>query len=239
MKAFKLAAGCALAAVALGLAGCGSTQHDPVNPPQPFVFPGQTPDPGMVQTAPTPGLPTAPVPITPIAVNPNQIPQPTPPPTAAILSAGDLVRISFSDLPPPGIQPLDIRIPPDGKITLPYNITVFAVGKTVNQLQEEIRNAYVPSLFVRLTVTIRPEDRFYYVGGEVRAPARQPYMGEITVLRAIDSVGGFTDFANRRKIELRRATGEIIKVDWKKASKNPRLDPPVYPNDQITVHRRW
>jgi polysaccharide export outer membrane protein len=118
-------------------------------------------------------------------------------------------------------------------------MTVYAIGKTVSQLQDEIRSMYVPKLFVRLTVNIKTEDRVYFVGGQVRSPARQAYIGDITVLRAIDTVGGFTDFANRKKIELRRANGEVHIINWDKARKNSRYDLKVYPNDQIIVHRRW
>ena len=60
----------------------------------------------------------------------------------------------------------------------------------------------------------------------------------MTVLRAIDTVGGFTDFAKRSRIELRRANGEVHMINWDKARKNPKLDLKVYPNDQIFVHRR-
>jgi protein involved in polysaccharide export with SLBB domain len=58
------------------------------------------------------------------------------------------------------------------------------------------------------------------------------------VLRAVATAGGFTDFANRKKIELRRHNGEIIKVNYKDAIKDPRKDPLVYPNDQIIVGKR-
>jgi protein involved in polysaccharide export with SLBB domain len=244
------------ASAALLLAGCGSTDYasDPVNPAQPFVFPGQA-APGAAPAyaeqgqpsviAPSPALPQTAVPYSHVAVNPNVLTPPTPanpnvPPVnqSGRLGSGDVLRIIFSDVPQPP-QPVEIRIPEDGRITLPYSITVYAIGKTVSQLQDEIRNQYVPKLFVRLTVNIKTEDRFYYVGGEVRAPARQMYNGDLTVLRAIDSVGGFTDFAQRKKIELRRANGEVHNINWEKARKNPKLDLKVYPNDQITVPRRF
>ena len=256
MKFFKpgklLCAG-VWASAALLLAGCGSTDYasDPVNPARPFVFPGQA-APGTAPAyaeqgqpsvvAPSPGLPQAPVPYPHVAVNPNVLTPQTPVNPSVNqsgrLGSGDVLRIIFSDVPQPP-QPVEIRIPEDGRITLPYNITVNAMGKTVSQLQEEIRKEYVPKLFVRLTVNIKTEDRFYYVGGEVRAPARQIYNGEITVLRAIDSGGGFTDFAQRKKIELRRANGEVHIINWDKARRDPKLDLKVYPNDQITVHRRF
>jgi polysaccharide export outer membrane protein len=148
---------------------------------------------------------------------------------------GDFLIISFSDVPPPGIPEQKIRVPQDGKITLPLNVKVKVVGRTTSELQEEIRNAYVPQYYVNLTATVKAEDRVYFVGGEVRSSGRQMYLGEMTVTRAIDTAGGFTDFAKRTNIELRRANGETLKVNWNKVRKNPKLDLLVFPNDHITV----
>lgn len=234
-RMFRLLGVAASALAAAALAGCGGNKYaatDAVNPEKPFVFPGQLPPAGSAPAAAA-AQNTGFGSMTNVAVNPGvMLPQ-----SAAVLRAGDRVTISFSDIPQPP-QPFEVRIPEDGKITLPYNITVQTIGKTANQLQEEIRNAYVPKYFVRMTVTIKADERFYFVGGEVRAPARQPYGGDLTVLRAIDSVGGFTDFAQRKKIELRRANGQTHTINWYKAIKNPKLDLPVYPNDQITVHKK-
>jgi len=234
MNLFKSLVACAGTAAALLLAGCGGVQYaaDPVNPAQPFAFPGQSaPAYGGGQSpAPSVALPQAPVPYAEVATNPNAM-------FSSRLASGDLVKVTFSDIPNPP-QPMEVRIPEDGRITLPYNMNVYAIGKTVSQLQDEIRSLYVPKLFVRLTVNIRTEERFYFVGGEVRNPNRQQYLGDMTVLRAIDTVGGFTDFAKRSRIELRRANGEVHMINWDKARKNPKLDLKVYPNDQIFVHRR-
>ena len=109
---------------------------------------------------------------------------------------------------------------------------------SASELQDDIRTAYVPKYYHHLTVSVKTDERVYFVGGEVRIPNRQFYQEGITVLRALDTAGGFTDFANRKNIELRRENGEIIKIDWKKAMRNPKLDPVVYPNDQIIVHKR-
>jgi protein involved in polysaccharide export with SLBB domain len=238
MKLLKSLSAFVWVPAAMLLAGCGSTEYasDPVNPAQPFVFPGQAApayggQPQAPSVAPSPALPQTPVPYAEVATNPNAM-------FTSRLSSGDLVKVAFSDIPQPP-QPIEVRIPEDGRITLPYNMTVYAIGKTISQLQDEIRSMYVPKLFIRLTVNIKTEERFYFVGGEVRAPARQQYLGDMTVLRAIDTVGGFTDFAKRSRIELRRANGEVHIIDWDKARKNARHDLKVYPNDQIIVHRRW
>ena len=96
----------------------------------------------------------------------------------------------------------------------------------------------MPKYYVRLTVTVSSPQRVFYVGGEVKQPGRQLYVGETTVTKAIQAAGDFTDFANRNKVWLIRSNGERIKVNCIKALQDPTLDPPVYPGDQIQVPRR-
>lgn len=158
-------------------------------------------------------------------------------PATAVLRIGDKITIDWFDTPTPIPQYKD-NIRGDGNLVLPLNVVVQAAGKTVGQLQDDIRSAYVPKWYIHLTPSVKTEELVYFVGGEVRVPNRQFWQEGITVLRAIDTAGGFTDFAKRSKIELRRGTGQIINVNWDKAMKNPRLDPPVQPNDQIMVHKR-
>ncbi len=156
---------------------------------------------------------------------------------SAVLRVGDMLTIDWFDTPTP-IPQYKERIREDGKLILPLHVTVQAAGRTVAALQDDIRNAYVPTFYHHLTVSVKTDERVYYVGGEVKIANRLLYQDGLTVLRAIDTAGGFTDFANRNNIELRRQNGEIIKVNWKKAMKDPKLDPPIYPNDQIIVHKR-
>jgi len=147
--------------------------------------------------------------------------------------------VSFSDVPRDSALPeKEQRVGEDGKILLPFNVSVLAAGKTPSRLADDIRKEYVPKYFVRLTATVKTEERVYFVGGEVKIAGRQPYIGDMTVLRAIDTAGGFTDFANRKKIELRRSNGEKHVIVYEKARENPKLDLPVYANDQITVAKR-
>src|SRR5215211_281649 len=111
-KTLTLAAWLPLASV---LAGCGSVHSaDPVNPTQPFAFPGQTAT--GVAVAPTQpagvampslALTQAPVPIAAVAVNPNQMPNQT---ISGVLAVGDLIRVSLLDIPQPP-PPVEIRIP--------------------------------------------------------------------------------------------------------------------------------
>ncbi|MBL9137932.1 MAG: polysaccharide biosynthesis/export family protein [Verrucomicrobiales bacterium] len=149
----------------------------------------------------------------------------------------DLVDIKFSNNPTP---PQDVaeRIKEDGTINLPLIGSIQAEGKTAGQLQKEIQEKYVPQYFRRLTVTLRTENRVFYVDGEVVRPDRYAYAGEITLLQAIASAGGFTDFASRRRVELVRSTGERLIIDGAKAKDDLKLDVPILPGDRINVPRR-
>jgi polysaccharide export outer membrane protein len=113
-----------------------------------------------------------------------------------------------------------------------------AAGKTIGELEKEIREHYVPKYYKYLTVTVRPLGQYYSVKGEVRSPNRYPYLNDTTVLKAIASAGDFTDFARKRKVKLYRTNGRIETEDCVKALRNPRLDLPVYPGDWINVSRR-
>ena len=211
--------GALLLTTGLVTVGCQSTQTADVNPDKPWFPPGLDESAEPANATDT-EFPTA-------------LPAIAPVPT---LQPGTKVQIFFADLPARyALPPHEQRIRGDGTITLPYHITVMAAGKTPGQLEDDIRKAYVPSLYKRLTVTVKADERTFFVGGEVKFPARQPYTDRITVLRAIQAAGDFTDFANRKKIELRRSSGERFMINWYDAKENPALDLEVFPGDQIFV----
>jgi polysaccharide export outer membrane protein len=168
----------------------------------------------------------------------------SPPPgdTGSTLRVGDFITITVTDIPVTTAtstiaRELKLRIPDSGMITLPYNVHVQAAGRTVPQLESDIRAKYVPDLFQSLTVIVTPEARYFYVGGEVKLPGKQPYVGNVTVMRAVETAGGFTDFARRSSIEVRRADGRVEHVNWRKARKNSKLDLEIFPNDHVIVPR--
>jgi len=160
-------------------------------------------------------------------------------PTSDKFNAGDLVIVTFS-----GVESLitqhEERIKEDGTITLPYIGAVAAVGKSPGDLQKEIRTKYIEGRIYTesLNITVRGQDRFYYVTGEVRQPSRYPYVEGMTVLKAIGSAGDFTDFAKKSKVTVTRLDGRKFKVDCDEALDNPKLDLPVYPGDRVHVPRR-
>ncbi len=154
-----------------------------------------------------------------------------------MLRTGDTVTLTYSDLPPPGLPEQKVRIKDDGTLSLPQNTSVLAAGKKVGVVEKEVVEQ-LRKFYNQISVTIKPEDRFYSVGGEVKTPGRQVYWGETTVLRAIQSCGDFTDFAQRSKVRIHRADGQLEIVDCKKAARDPRYDVQICPGDAIIVPRR-
>lgn len=157
--------------------------------------------------------------------------------TSNKLRVGDKVAVVFSDVQTP-IPSFEEQIRENGTITLHLNQVFTATDKTPGELQKEIQERYVPNIYRRLTVTVKTENRFFHVRGAVRNPGSQPYVGQITVTRAIANAGDFTDFANKKKVKLIRANGHIQTVNCIKALQIPSKDPPVYPGDTISVPQR-
>ena len=223
-----------LASCLLVLTGCELFRAPDPNPSDAFVFPSEN------ANRPVAASPEASTPPGALASSETTLARAS----SAIASesfylrVGEPLTITFSDIPGPPSPPHMVRIRDDGKITLPYNVTVVAAGKTAGQLEENIHDEYVPRIYKQVTVSVRPDARFYFVGGQVRTPNRYEYLGKVTVLRAIDTAQGFTDFANKKKIELRRATGQRHVINWNKAVQDARYDLTVFPDDQIIVHRK-
>lgn len=155
----------------------------------------------------------------------------------ATLRIGDTVRIEYSNLSSQILQPFEEQIKDDGTISPPTIGSVQAAGKTTGDLQKEIQLAY-NKYYVSMTITVKAPDRFYSVGGEVKMPNRQPYIGSTTVIKAIQSAGDLTEFANHKKIQLTRANGKSYTINYDKALKDHKLDLPVYPGDSIHVPQR-
>jgi len=156
------------------------------------------------------------------------------------LQPGDKITITYSGNPNAPERKHEDKVREDGYISPPLlSRPVKASDKTVGELQEELHGLYVPALFRSLTITVATEERWFYVGGEVKTPNRFLYSGEMTVLRAIQAAGDFTPFSRRTKVQLIRANGKMETINCDKARKNPKkLDLPVYPGDSINVPSR-
>jgi protein involved in polysaccharide export with SLBB domain len=146
------------------------------------------------------------------------------------------VRLDTSTDESKGPQAIDAEIDENGEISLPLINHVKAEGLTPSELSERIQANYVPRFYIRCTVTVLATVRFFYVGGEVRAPGRYNWSEDMTLLKAINTAGGFTDYANRGKVEVARGKGKRV-LDSEELRQHPERDIPIQPGDSIYVAR--
>jgi polysaccharide biosynthesis/export protein len=99
-----------------------------------------------------------------------------------------------------------VPVRPDGKISLPLLNDVQAAGLTPTQLAEQITESlkkYVTNPQVTVIVAQINSQRIYILGEVARAGA-YPLLPNMTMLQGLSSAGGFTQFANTKKIYMLR-----------------------------------
>jgi len=166
-------------------------------------------------------------------------PQGTPNEAEYKIGAQDLLRI---DVWKEEQLTRTVPVRPDGKVTLPLLNDVQAAGLTPMQLAGAISEGlkkYINNPQVTVTIT-EINSRRIYVTGEVARVGAFPLLPNMTVLQALSSSGGFTQFARIRNIYvLRVEDGKQVKhpFNYKEAvnGKNPEQNILLEPGDVIVV----
>ena len=135
-----------------------------------------------------------------------------------------------------------VPVRPDGKISLPLLNDVQASGLTAMELSNNITEGlkkFINNPQVTVSVT-EINSRRVYVSGEVTRPGAYPLLPNMTVLQALTSAGGFTQFARTNKIYvLRTEGGKQVKhpFNYKEVvnGKRPEDNIALQPGDLIMV----
>jgi polysaccharide export outer membrane protein len=156
-----------------------------------------------------------------------------------IIGADDVLDISVWKEPDVSRS---VPVRPDGKISLPLVSDVQAAGLTPSQLAADLTTRlkkFLNDPQVTVIVTAINSRRIYIVG-EVARPGAFPLLPNMTVLQALADAGGFTTFANTKKIHiLRMINGKQTEfpfeyrevLEGNKTSENITL----LPGDEIVV----
>jgi len=135
-----------------------------------------------------------------------------------------------------------VPVRPDGKISLPLINDVQASGSTPQQLAATVTDKlrkYVQEPQVTVIVTAINSQRVFVVGEVLRAGAF-PLIPGMTVLQALSSAGGFTTFADVKRIHvMRMANGkqENLPFNYRDVLKgdNPSQNIKLQPGDTVIV----
>jgi polysaccharide biosynthesis/export protein len=135
-----------------------------------------------------------------------------------------------------------VPVRPDGKISMPLLNDVQAAGLTPTQLAQQITvslKKFVTDPQVTVIVTEINSQRVYILG-QVARPGAYPLLPQMTFLQALSSAGGFTTFANEKKLYLLRQVNgkqEMHPFNYKDviAGRNSDQNIVLKAGDQIVV----
>lgn len=158
------------------------------------------------------------------------------------LQVGDKVAIYLFGIPEPGeIQDV---IDDRGNVKLPLIESVKIAGRTTYEAEKMIESAFVDRGYYRkieisvVALSVLAREDGCYVRGEVKRPGRYPWTADLTLMKAIIGAGGFTEYANPRKVQITRGS-ENRTYDTAKIEKGEVKDPPIKAGDIIIVRRGW
>jgi polysaccharide biosynthesis/export protein len=135
-----------------------------------------------------------------------------------------------------------VPVRPDGKISLPLLNDVQAAGLTPAALAAKITDGlkkYVTNPQVTVIVTTINSQRIY-VMGEIMRPGAFPMIPGMTVLQAIASGGGFTQYARTKSVYvLRNENGKQVKYpfNYKEVISGKKSDQDILlkPGDRVII----
>jgi polysaccharide biosynthesis/export protein len=165
---------------------------------------------------------------------------PAPAREAYLIGEGDALQL-FVWKEPELTRDVTVRL--DGKITIPLIGDVQAVGRTPEQLGQEIAvglKRFLAAPQVTLTVREANGSKFYVIG-RVARPGVFPLAGTTTVLQALALSGGLAEFAKAERILVvrkERGTETLIRVDYKKIEAGAEMSQNnvvLRPGDTIVV----
>jgi polysaccharide export outer membrane protein len=137
-----------------------------------------------------------------------------------------------------------MRVNDDGSIALPLIGTVKVLGLTTRQLEKLLEQRFSQRYLQNPQVTVVIKEatkRRVTIEGHASKPGVYPVKGGGTLLQAIATAGGLSEFANINKIFLFRKSpsGEVNRyhVNLKAIRDGAAKDPVLHNDDRIVIHR--
>ncbi|GAB5482734.1 MAG: polysaccharide biosynthesis/export family protein [Parasphingorhabdus sp.] len=142
-----------------------------------------------------------------------------------------------------GIEDLNkkVQIDASGRLSFPLVGVIEAAGSTpdelANEIEKRLRGRYVrdPQVTVNLDETV---SQVITVDGQVDKPGLYPVIGRMTLMRAVATAGGTTEFAKLNDVVIfRNADGQQMAglYNLKDIRRGNYSDPEVFANDVVIV----
>jgi polysaccharide export outer membrane protein len=170
-----------------------------------------------------------------------------PPPTASdqlaaareyLIGPSDKLKIDVFGVPE---MQKDIQVDASGRLSFPLIGVIDASGKTPGELAAVIagrlRGQYIrdPQVSVNL---VEATSQLITLDGQVTRPGMYPVVGRMTLMRAVATAGGLSEFAKQNEvIVFRQVDGQqyVGLYDLRGIRRGNYADPEIYANDVVIV----
>ena len=154
---------------------------------------------------------------------------------------GPFDRLTISVFGIDNFRDLELQVDASGRMSFPLAGVIAVSGKTPGEietvLKERLRLAYIrdPQVTVNLKDTL---SQFVTVEGQVQKPGLYPVIGRMTLLRAVATAQGSTEFTRENDIVVLRTVdgrqfAALYNLDAIRHARYP--DPDIYANDVVMV----
>lgn len=135
----------------------------------------------------------------------------------------------------------EIQVDASGRVSFPLVGTVAVAGKTPGEIEQILEQLFRGRFIKNPQITVNLKEivsQTVTIGGEVKEPGVYPVVGRMTLMRAVATAKGTTEFSKKDEVVIfRRVNGAEYAAlfDMRAIQQGNYADPDVYANDVVMV----
>lgn len=135
----------------------------------------------------------------------------------------------------------EIQVDASGRMSFPLVGTVEVAGKTPGEVEEVLEGLFRGRFIKNPQVTVNLKEivsQTVTIGGEVKEPGVYPVIGRMTLMRAVATAKGTTEFSKKDEVVIfRKVNGSEYAAlyDMRAIQQGNYSDPEVFANDVVMV----
>lgn len=135
----------------------------------------------------------------------------------------------------------EIQVDASGRMSFPLVGTVAVAGKTPGEIEEVLEGLFRGRFVKNPQITVNLKEivsQKVTIGGEVKEPGVYPVIGKMTLMRAVATAKGTTEYSKKKEVIVFRTVGGkdyAAVYDMNAIQRGNYADPEVFPNDVVVV----
>lgn len=141
----------------------------------------------------------------------------------------------------PELSQKEVQVDASGRITFPLIGTVEVAGRTPGEVAQAMQDRFRSNFIKNPQITVNLKEsvsQTVTIGGQVKKPGVYPIVGKMTLLKAVASAEGWTEFSKKREVVVIRTVGGqeyAALYDVKSIERGIYSDPEIFANDTVMV----